>query len=370
MKANLLTFDAHASNSGSGQDPLPGKIVFDRWQFRFESPALIMEIPLSRLLIEMTETEDTPIRFGDPEQAGWSICTFDSKILDAGPLLQQSHTRNQIKEFRSQGDLKRRLKVTLWFLIGFGVIAAVVSLLMGMMVRSLVARIPPEWEQELGDARLAELMQEHPFTQDPKLLAKLDRAVAPLIAAMPRTATQYKFYLLPAPFPNAFALPGGHVIVTTQLLDLAERPEELAGVVAHEIAHVTQKHEFRKAISSCGPYLLFKLFANEGSGMLGMLGGGSQLLVSQSFSQEYELEADAVGFQSLVDARIDPRGLAEMLLKLRAVQRHMGTDPEIQAFSSHPATEKRIRRLEAKWKKLKDKSNFINLNDHSGQPEM
>jgi beta-barrel assembly-enhancing protease len=91
-----------------------------------------------------------------------------------------------------------------------------------------------------------------------------------------------------------------------------------------------------------------------------VLAGGSQLLVSQSFSQEYELEADDTGWEYLVKARIDPRGLADMLKRLKTEQEQMKlvrVGP--QAFSSHPATDKRIRRLEAKWQKFKDKSGFI-----------
>ena len=83
--------------------------------------------------------------------------------------------------------------------------------------------------------------------------------------------------------------------------------------------------------------------------------------MGQGFSQEYELEADAVGWESLVAAHIDPRGMTEMLIKLKGVQHRMGADAQFHAFSSHPATEKRIQRLEAKWKKLKDKSGFIPL---------
>jgi len=162
--------------------------------------------------------------------------------------------------------------------------------------------------------------------------------------------------------PNAFALPGGHVLVTTRLLELADRPEEIAGVLAHELAHVMQKHGFREIISSAGPYLIFKVFLGNSAGVLPILGDSSELLIRQSFSQEYELEADDVGWQSLVNAHIDPRGLADMLRKLQIEQQKMHAGMgRVNAFSSHPATEKRLQRLDAKWNKLKDKSIFVQL---------
>ena len=164
------------------------------------------------------------------------------------------------------------------------------------------------------------------------------------------------------PLANAFALPGGDVLVTTRLLEIADRPEEIAGVVAHELAHVTQKHGFRKIISSLGPYLIFRVFLGNAAGVLGIIGESSELLVNQSFSQEYELEADEVGWKSLVAARIDPRGLPDMLRKLQHDEQKLHAElPQLHAFSSHPAIQKRIQRLEEKWMKLKDKSGFVPL---------
>jgi predicted Zn-dependent protease len=152
------------------------------------------------------------------------------------------------------------------------------------------------------------------------------------------------------------------VIVTTGMLKLVERPEELAGAVAHEIAHVTQKHMFRQVVSAMGPALLFQLFLGSQGGLVGAVGAGSQILMTQSFSQEYELEADAVGWDYLVAAHIDPRGLTEILRKLQNVEDKEGlSDMEISALRSHPKTQKRIARLQAKWKKLKDKSGFVEI---------
>ena len=93
-----------------------------------------------------------------------------------------------------------------------------------------------------------------------------------------------------------------------------------------------------------------------------MAGGASDLLIRQSFSQEYETEADDLGWQALVAAKIDPRGMTEMFAKLQMYERQRkkglrGMELP-RAFQSHPALEKRIARLETKWRKLPEKTGF------------
>jgi beta-barrel assembly-enhancing protease len=360
VTGDRLAFEGYVSHPSFGEEVVWGRIVFEGWRLRFESETVIREVPLVKLRLGWDEQAEGGIVFCDPDDPEWLIHTLDQQILAQGPLMQQPHTRHQIRELQSGGELVRRLKLIGVFLAGFAVLALVVSMLMGWMVRSLVARVPVAWEQELGDKVMAELKEKETFIEDAKLQTNLLQAVAPLLRAVPTNALGYEFYILKYPLPNAFALPGGHVVVTTSLLTLADRPEEVAGVVAHELAHVTQRHVFRKIVSSAGPYLLCRLFMRDNSGLLGVLAGSSQLLVSQSFSQDYELEADEVGWQYLVAARIDPRGLSDMLRKLKEEQKRMLlTQVGPQAFSSHPATDKRLQRLDAKWAKLKDKSGFI-----------
>src|SRR5882724_1193677 len=360
MSEDNSTFAAQAFHSSSDLEPIEGRIAFDRVHLRFLSRDVNLELPLVRLQIDRDAATAGRLCFSSPEHPDWVLGTFEARILHHPSLKQQPNTRNQIRELETPGELKRRLTITFGLLAGFGVIALVASMLTGIMVRALVSKIPAEFEQQVGDELMAEVKQHATLVQDPKLIARLDRAVAPLINSLPKTKIQYKFYVMLEPMANAFALPGGHVLVTTRLLEIADRPEQIAGVVAHELAHVSQKHGFRKIISSLGPYLIFRVFLGNSAGVLGVIGESSELLVNQSFSQEYELEADDVGWKSLVAAHIDPRGLSQMLLKLQNdEQRLQAATPQLHAFSSHPAIQKRISRLEEKWTKLNDKSGFV-----------
>lgn len=349
-------FDPRAS-----ADWVSGTISLDPLRLHFVAETARADFPLVCLQIEKEKDAGGEIIFTNPNSPQVRLSTFDEAILQAPALLNQAHTRNQIEALQSATELKRRLKITAGFIAGFALLALAVSMVLGFMVRSLVARIPPEMEQELGDSVLADLKEEEVFVDNAKLKEKLETAAAPVIAALPKAGVEYKFYVVEEPLPNAFALPGGHVVATTRLLEMTDKPEEIAAVVAHEIAHVRLKHAFRQIIASAGPYLVASVFMRGGGGLVGVLGGGSQLLVHQSFSQDYEYEADAEGWNYLVKARIDPRNLPEILKKLEqeefaAKLRKFSSTPG--AFSSHPATERRVRRLEAKWRKLKDKSAF------------
>ena len=185
---------------------------------------------------------------------------------------------------------------------------------------------------------------------------------APLVQAGPANGIQFQFHVVESDFPNAFALPGGHIVITTALLRLVDRPEELLGVIAHEMAHIRRHHHARKIISAAGPLVIFGVFFSSRDQMLDVLSSGSGLLVTQGFSQEYETEADEYGWKYLVAANINPRGMIDMFKKFKAFDAQFKLGNLLpQAFSSHPALDKRIARLEREWKKLPAKSDFRQL---------
>jgi predicted Zn-dependent protease len=89
---------------------------------------------------------------------------------------------------------------------------------------------------------------------------------------------------------------------------------------------------------------------------------GSELLITRSFSQEHELEADATGWNYLLAAHINPHACIDLLKKLKLEEDRMKDRDDLpQAFSTHPATAKRIKILEKKWSQLKDKGQFVDL---------
>jgi beta-barrel assembly-enhancing protease len=155
---------------------------------------------------------------------------------------------------------------------------------------------------------------------------------------------------------NAFALPGGPIWLHRGLIDAAQNEAQLAGVIAHEVAHIAERH--------AASQLTKGTFANIGLGLLGaVLGDGRGAQIAQmgagfaanatmmKFSRDAEREADRKALLYMKRAGYDPRGMVEFLQVLRQRQ---GRDPgSVQVFfSSHPAPAERVRRLQQEANRL------------------
>jgi Zn-dependent protease with chaperone function len=348
-------YDAHAFHPDLGNEMVEGKVHFSPQALRFQAGEIALEIPLDRLEVRLGESEDERVFFTDSEHPSIQIISLERKILHNAAI---SEVRQQLEEQVERGDLWKRLKVVGYFSVGCVVVVWLGLMALSFMVRSLVAQIPASWEAKVGEEFLFEFKEEFTLVDDTNAVARLAELAAPLLRVLPTNGVGYKFYLVDEFDPNAFAIPGGHIFVTEGLLELVEKPEELLGVIAHEVAHVTEKHGFRDQIASAGPILIMKVFMGRG-GAAGLLAGGSAFLASQSYSQDYEIEADDTGWKYLVKANIDPRGMISVFQKMDDWDPIGDFLP--QSLSSHPAMKKRIERLENRWKKTGKESGFMKL---------
>lgn len=359
-------FPARAFSSDPSGEPIEGRLYFTSHSLSFRGGKTAIDIPLNLLRVTHDQAGEERLILRSSSQPDWTIVTSDMDVLEFRSVPEIARIADQVESRLTRRELSRRGKLVVLFFAGGGLVLWLGMLAMGAMVRAVVAKVPPQMEQEFGKGLLDELKGELEFSDDTNEVARLAAVAQPLLDVLPRTQ-QWQFYVVKEPAPNAFALPGGHIVVTSGLLRLASRPEEVLGVVAHEVAHVTHKHGFRNTISAAGPFLVFQLFLSGGGGSMAAVAGGSALLVQQSFSQEYEKEADDVGWKYLVAANIDPRGMIDIFRKLKVAEL-ADNQPRLlpKAFESHPDTDKRIARLEAKWKRLPRKSGYLQL---STEPE-
>jgi predicted Zn-dependent protease len=153
-------------------------------------------------------------------------------------------------------------------------------------------------------------------------------------------------------------MPGGYVVINSGLLMEVSKPEQVLGVLAHEIAHVTEQHSVRNIMETAGLFLVVQTFFGDMTGLAALVTEGGAQLLQKSFSREFEEDADDVGLQYLADANIDPEGLVELLQILLDEQNKtiFGKAMKQMAWlSTHPTTENRIADLREKITKLSHK---------------
>ena len=360
MKDQTPVYSASAYHSAFGEDEVSGAIVIDPQKLLFKSDTANVELSLERLSMEWDAAGR--LAFSSPEETDWVVYASDEEILKSYFFTRRNRLRLLTRELRRQREGRRTVRLAGIFLVAFSMVAAAVWVLSGWALNFLVRQVPVKWEVELADEVYDEIKEHFKPVDDPKLTAELRALTDRLAQALPNNKYKFKPQIIDTPIPNAVALPGGRILVTTGLFRVADRPEEIAGVLAHEIAHVTKRHGLRKIITTAGPYYVLKIFVSDRQGFVSVISSGSQLLIRQSFSRDLEREADEVGWHYLQAADIDPRGLADFLRKMMAdrfTRRLEASSPQI--LSGHPPTTERVEHLENLWKQAKKKSGFADL---------
>jgi predicted Zn-dependent protease len=207
--------------------------------------------------------------------------------------------------------------------------------------------ITDQEERQLGEQVSSNLVAKYGVYQDKEITKYVSLLGGVLAQQSSRPTVKWTFIVLDTDGVNAFAAPGGLIHVTRGLLGLARNEAELAGVLGHEITHVTAKHTVRAIQKSKG----ISMGSDQvgGSSLKGVLIArmaqqAYHLILDGEFSREDENEADKVGVQLANKVGYAPSGLVDLLKKLDA--RNTGREDRNGLFASHPATRDRIAKLE------------------------
>jgi beta-barrel assembly-enhancing protease len=227
--------------------------------------------------------------------------------------------------------------------------SAVLALTAGGATAVAGCGISTQQEMEMGAQYSAEINRQLPLVND----AAVNNYINTLgrnIAARGQRQLPYRFYVVNAPQVNAFAVPGGHIYVNRGLVERTRNMSELAGVLAHEIAHVEHRHGIDQMERAQGANLAltaaYVLLGRAPSGVeQAAIGVGGQLYFARH-SREAENEADAAAVGLLVRSGIDPRGLPTFFNVLLEEQRRQPGAVE-QWFSTHPLTTDRVASTQA-----------------------
>ena len=232
-------------------------------------------------------------------------------------------------------------------LVGVFVLAGfAVALHSRAAARFIVTFVPPSWEAPLGDAVIGEIGRQFADAGAPPLCTgeaarrALDRMTARLVAAggpaiQPVTVVNGKTV-------NALTVPGGRIALFRGLIDQAQSPDELAGVLAHEMGHVRHRHSMQLLVTGIGLGLLLQLITADVTGGT-MLATATQLVVISGFTRPAEHEADADAKRVLSAAGIGSQGLAEFFDRLAANEKAARNTAVFRLIATHPDSAERAR---------------------------
>jgi Zn-dependent protease with chaperone function len=303
-----------------------------------------VEIPMSEIGVTLGGfNHDQLFLFWHQEEGRYAISPGDAKaqaqLIASAPAPLAGLLRGAVK------DAARRQRRSRFGLGVLGLILLLPLLLAGVLVWQshavagwMAGHISIENEQKLGELAFQQA------TAGLKLRdGGVDAAAIREIGARLTRGSKYAYqwYVAEDPSINAFAVPGGYVVVNTGLIQAADSAEELAGVLAHEVQHIEQRHTLKNIVHSLGLRVALSLaLGNIGSGALGDVGAH---LGELKFSRELESEADRLGLLALKQAGIAPQGMVSFFDKLRKQE---GAAPPA-LLSTHPASEDRMQALQA-----------------------
>jgi len=275
-----------------------------------------------------------PLRLGHESEVGTRLV-----------ITQEAFTRELIAlapHLAGGFNARRASRVAAIIAISALVTAGVLYLILSYAPQTLAFMLPDSWRNSLGDQVEATL------SSDGKLCAtsaanmtlrSLGNRLREGNADMP----PFEIKVYDIKILNAFALPGGRIIVTQELIDTVKTPEEVAGVLAHEIGHVYHRHGEAQIIRAMGIELLLRMASGGGDTISGL----ASLLAILRYSRDAEREADSFAQSAMVNAAIDPLALKsffEAMKKLLGDRASTGGlfGTMSDMMSTHPVTDERI----------------------------
>jgi predicted Zn-dependent protease len=211
--------------------------------------------------------------------------------------------------------------------------------------------VSQQQEVQLGQQESAQIQQQLPLVQDPVINQYVSSLGNQIASKTSRADLQWQFYVVNTDVVNAFALPGGIVYVNRGVLERADRMDELAGVMAHEIEHVVRRHSVKQMEQMQGANVgvalactLTNVCSNQAAATAINVGGTA---IFAKFSRADEVQADEGGFHNVISAGISPEGMLSFFQKLLAEEQQSGSSGAANSwFSDHPGTQDRIQDIQ------------------------
>ena len=181
-----------------------------------------------------------------------------------------------------------------------------------------------------------------------------------------RPEIPYNFVVVESPLQNAFSCPGGIIFISSGLLKTIKSEDQLAGVLAHEVAHVGHKHALKSIqraqfFNGVGKITAATMEGEKGKEFESMIGSLQDTLFDKGLDQGMEFEADVGALETAYRTGYDPNGFVEVLKQLKRIQSH--STQKGSWFSTHPPLSERIRKCEGQLRRYPDAKSLAHLPD-------
>jgi beta-barrel assembly-enhancing protease len=181
-----------------------------------------------------------------------------------------------------------------------------------------------------------------------------------------RPKIPYRFVVVESPLQNAFSCPGGIIFISAGLMQTIRDEAQLAGILAHEVAHVGHKHALKSIqraqfFKGVGKITAATMKGEKGKEFEAMIGNLQETLFDKGLDQNMEFEADKSAMETAYRTGYDPRGILEVLKRLREIEAR--SQKQGSWFSTHPPLSERIKRCEAEMGRYPDARSLARLKD-------
>ena len=248
---------------------------------------------------------------------------------------------------------------SLWIIVILGVFAALFFWLSSIDWAGLftLEDRSRETEEKLGDLFWEHLGDEGEQISDSITVSVMDSLVIRICNSNQISRERIKVHVFRANVINAFAMPGGHLVVNSQLIQECKNPEQLCGVLAHEIAHIQLRHVMGKLTREVGTSVLLGITTvGSDSGLFAEIMAS---LSSKTFDREMEREADLKAVEYLVNARIDALPFSEFLFSTG----ENATESPLRWLSTHPSSRERQEYVNQEIDRMQGATSSIISND-------
>lgn len=196
--------------------------------------------------------------------------------------------------------------------------------------------VVPELEQKMGD-NLYDSFTEFSETDSIKTVA-LNKFYRTLNF---KCNYNIRLTVLKSNVPNAFALPGGNIVVHDSIIRLMNHSEELAALLSHEVSHVHHRHSLKALFRNLAGYFLISLVSGDVNGVLGVVLNNANSIKNLEFSRSLEQDADITGLELLKKSEIDPNGMIKLFENLNTISKD-NENSVLSFLSTHPLSAERI----------------------------